>query len=59
MTRYRFFAGKGGVGKTTLVCLMGYYLAEMTHKKVLLFEIFTYDIRSARMLKMPVLQQRT
>ena len=30
---------KGGVGKTTLVCLLGYYLAEKTHKKVLLFDI--------------------
>lgn len=30
---------KGGVGKTTLVCLLGYYLAEMTKKKVLLFDI--------------------
>ena len=30
---------KGGVGKTTLVCLLGYYLAEMTGKQVLLFDI--------------------
>ncbi len=30
---------KGGVGKTTLVCLLGYYLAEITRKKVLLFDI--------------------
>src|SRR3990172_756593 len=30
---------KGGVGKTTLVCLLGYYLAELTKKKVLLFDI--------------------
>ena len=30
---------KGGVGKTTLVCLLGYYLAEKTQKKVLLFDI--------------------
>lgn len=30
---------KGGVGKTTLVCLLGYYLAEITKKKVLLFDI--------------------
>ncbi len=30
---------KGGVGKTTLVCLLGYYLAERTNKKVLLFDI--------------------
>ncbi len=30
---------KGGVGKTTLVCLLGYYLAETTGKKVLLFDI--------------------
>lgn len=30
---------KGGVGKTTLVCLLGYYLAERTKKKVLLFDI--------------------
>ncbi len=30
---------KGGVGKTTLVCLMGYYLAERTSKRVLLFDI--------------------
>jgi cellulose biosynthesis protein BcsQ len=30
---------KGGVGKTTLVCLLGYYLAEKTKKKVLLFDI--------------------
>lgn len=30
---------KGGVGKTTLVCLLGYYLAETTDKKVLLFDI--------------------
>lgn len=30
---------KGGVGKTTLVCLLGYYLAEKTGKKVLMFDI--------------------
>ena len=30
---------KGGVGKTTVVCLLGYYLAELTKKKVLLFDI--------------------
>ena len=30
---------KGGVGKTTLVCLLGYYLAEQTNKKILLFDI--------------------
>lgn len=30
---------KGGVGKTTLVCLLGYYLAEKTKKKVLMFDI--------------------
>lgn len=30
---------KGGVGKTTLVCLLGYYLADRTKKKVLLFDI--------------------
>lgn len=30
---------KGGVGKTTLVCLLGYYLAEKTGKNVLLFDI--------------------
>src|SRR5258708_40036216 len=30
---------KGGVGKTTLVCLLGYYLAEITKKKVLLFDV--------------------
>lgn len=30
---------KGGVGKTTLVCLLGYYLAERTKKRVLLFDI--------------------
>lgn len=30
---------KGGVGKTTLVCLLGYYLARQTGKKVLLFDI--------------------
>jgi chromosome partitioning protein len=30
---------KGGVGKTTLVCLLGYYLAEQTRTKVLLFDI--------------------
>lgn len=30
---------KGGVGKTTLVCLLGYYLAEMTSKRVLLIDI--------------------
>jgi len=30
---------KGGVGKTTLVCLLGYYLAETTGKRVLLFDI--------------------
>jgi cellulose biosynthesis protein BcsQ len=30
---------KGGVGKTTLVCLLGYYLAQKTGKSVLLFDI--------------------
>jgi cellulose biosynthesis protein BcsQ len=30
---------KGGVGKTTLVCLLGYFLAERTKKKVLMFDI--------------------
>ena len=30
---------KGGVGKTTLVCLLGYYLAEITKKRVLMFDI--------------------
>lgn len=30
---------KGGVGKTTVSCLLGYYLAEKTRKKVLLFDI--------------------
>src|SRR5436305_2087990 len=31
---------KGGVGKTTVSCLLGYYLAEYTPKgKVLLFDI--------------------
>jgi cellulose biosynthesis protein BcsQ len=30
---------KGGVGKTTLVCLLGYYLADRTGKKVLMFDI--------------------
>jgi len=30
---------KGGVGKTTLVCLLGYYLAEKTGKKVLMLDI--------------------
>lgn len=30
---------KGGVGKTTLVCLLGYFLAEGTGKKVLMFDI--------------------
>ncbi len=30
---------KGGVGKTTIVCLLGYYLAEITKKKVLLFDV--------------------
>jgi len=30
---------KGGVGKTTLVCLLGYFLAERTGKKVLMFDI--------------------
>lgn len=30
---------KGGVGKTTLVCLLGYYLAEISKKKVLLLDI--------------------
>lgn len=30
---------KGGVGKTTLVCLLGYYLAQVTEKKVLLLDI--------------------
>jgi chromosome partitioning protein len=30
---------KGGVGKTTITCLLGYYLARRTKKKVLLFDI--------------------
>jgi cellulose biosynthesis protein BcsQ len=30
---------KGGVGKTTVTCLLGYYLAELTGKRVLLFDI--------------------
>lgn len=30
---------KGGVGKTTLVCLLGYFLAERTKRKVLMFDI--------------------
>lgn len=30
---------KGGVGKTTVACLLGYYLAETTKKKVLLLDI--------------------
>ena len=30
---------KGGVGKTTISCLLGYYLAEQTKKKVLLLDI--------------------
>jgi len=30
---------KGGVGKTTVVCLLGYYLAQQTEKGVLLFDI--------------------
>ena len=30
---------KGGVGKTTVSCLLGYYLATKTHKKVLLVDI--------------------
>src|SRR5438552_6249975 len=30
---------KGGVGKTTVVCLLGYYLAQQTEKKVLLLDI--------------------
>lgn len=30
---------KGGVGKTTVACLLGYYLAEKTRKKVLLIDI--------------------
>ena len=32
---------KGGVGKTTLVCLLGYYLAQKTKKSVILFDIDT------------------
>lgn len=31
---------KGGVGKTTVSCLLGYYLAEETRKKVLLKRIW-------------------
>ncbi len=30
---------KGGVGKTTVTCLLGYYLANLTKKRVLLFDI--------------------
>ncbi|MGH7840090.1 MAG: ParA family protein [Candidatus Binataceae bacterium] len=30
---------KGGVSKTTITCLLGYYLANLTKKKVLLFDI--------------------
>lgn len=30
---------KGGVGKTTVVCLLGYYLAKMTGQSVLMFDI--------------------
>ena len=30
---------KGGVGKTTVACLLGYYLAETTKKRVLLIDI--------------------
>jgi cellulose biosynthesis protein BcsQ len=30
---------KGGVGKTTVVCLLGYYLAKSTGKRVLMFDI--------------------
>ncbi|MFQ5822412.1 MAG: ParA family protein [Candidatus Heimdallarchaeota archaeon] len=30
---------KGGVGKTTVVCLLGYYLAELTKEKVLIIDI--------------------
>jgi len=30
---------KGDVGKTTVTCLLGYYLAELTGKRVLLFDI--------------------
>jgi len=30
---------KGGVGKTTLVCLLGYFLAERSGKQVLMFDI--------------------
>jgi len=30
---------KGGVGKTTVVTLLGYYLAEMTNEKILLIDI--------------------
>lgn len=30
---------KGGVGKTTVSCLLGYYLVELTKKKVLLLDI--------------------
>jgi len=30
---------KGGVGKTTITCLLGYFLAEIMKKRVLMFDI--------------------